>query len=119
MPSRKNAKPLGAETDFVPGDSYNLVMLGHPMLDSLLQMSIALGAELWTVVQRQRITETLLAKHGKVTPDMIEQYMPTEAELAQWGAERKAMVDRIYSVMAVVNTAANPAGSVHPNLGVR
>lgn len=119
MSSQNSAKPLGAEVDFVKGDSYNLVMLGHPAMDSMLQMIIALGAEVWTVVQRQKVVEALLAKHGTVTSDMVEQYMPSAEELGAWGAERKAMVDRVYSVMVAVNTDARPVGSLHPNLDAR
>ena len=43
---------------------------------------IALGAEIWSDRQRLRIVEKLMASKGKVTPEMVEQYMPTEEEKA-------------------------------------
>jgi hypothetical protein len=119
MATNATRQPLGAETDFIKGDSDNLVMLGHPMIDSMMQMIIALGAEVWSGQQRARITEKLLATHGKVTPEMIEQYVPTPEDLARWGAERKAMARRVYSVMARNDATAHPVDSPHPNLDRR
>ena len=114
MASQDN-KPLGAESDYIKGDSDNMVMLGHPMIDSLMKMVIALGAEMWSGQQRVKIIESLLATKGKVTPEMIEQYVPTEAEKARWAAERKAMVERVYSVMSQNTAAAAPFSSPHIN----
>lgn len=110
----KGNKPLGAESDFIKGDSDNMVMLGHPMIDSLMQMVIALGGEVWSGQQRVRIIEKLLATEGKVTSEMIEQYVPTEEEAAQWQADRKAMVDRVYSVMSRNTASAAPFTSPVP-----
>lgn len=107
---------LGAETDFIKHDSDNMVLLGHPHIDNLMHMVIALGAEMWTGQQRVKIMEKLLTEHGKVTTDMIEQYQPTKEEEEMWAAERKAMVDRVYSVMAKNTGAARPFGSPEPNI---
>ena len=83
--ANKTNQRLGAESDFIKGDFDNMVMLGHPMIDSLMQIVIALGAEVWSGQKRVKIIEQLLATKGKVTPEMIEQYVPSEAEEAQWG----------------------------------
>jgi hypothetical protein len=96
----KTNKPIGAESDYIKGDSDNMVMLGNPMIDSLMQIVIALGAEMWSGQKRVKIIERLLATEGKVTPEMIEQYVPSEAEEVEWAAERKAMVSRVYGVMS-------------------
>lgn len=114
-----NVGRLGAETDFVKHDSENMVLLGNAHIDNLMHMVVALGAEMWTGQQRVKIMETLLTKHGKVTTEMIEQYVPTEEEQAQWDAERKAMVDRVYSVMAKNTTDAMAFGSAEPNIDKR
>ena len=111
----KDNKPLGAETDFFKGDTDNMVMLGHPMIDSLMKIVIALGAEMWSGQQRVKIIESLMAKEGKVTAEMVEQYVPSEEEEARWAAERKAMVERVYSVMSRNTAAANPFASPHIN----
>jgi hypothetical protein len=109
-------KPLGAESDFIKGDFDNMVMLGHPMIDSLMQMVIALGAEVWSGQKRVKVIEQLLATEGKVTPDMIEKYVASEEEQVQWAAERKAMVDRVYRVMSHNTSAAAPFASEPPHL---
>ncbi len=114
-----NKTPLGAETDYVKGDFENMVMLGNPLLDSMLQMMIALGAEVWTGQQRLKIVERLLSTKGKVTTEMIEAYVPTPEEKAQWAAERKAMVDRVYSVLALNNKDARAFTSTHNNIDKR
>ncbi|MBM3514872.1 MAG: hypothetical protein FJX59_14345 [Alphaproteobacteria bacterium] len=111
-----DTKRLGAEADYIKHDADNMVLLGNPHIDNLLTMVIALGAEMWQGQQRMKIMEALLTKHGKVTTEMIEQYVPTEAEAAKWAAERKAMVDRIYSVMTRNTTAARTFGSIEPNI---
>jgi hypothetical protein len=108
-------KPLGAESDYIKGDSDNMVMLGNPMIDSLMAVVIALGAEMWSGQQRVRIIERLLTTEGKVTSEMIEQYVATEEEEAQWAAERKAMVERVYSVMSRNTATAAPFTSTPPH----
>ena len=115
MASNTN-KPLGAESDFIKGDWDNMVMLGHPMIDSLMQVVIALGAEIWSGQKRVKIIEQLLATEGKVTPEMIEQYLPSEDEETQWAAERKAMVERVYSVMSRNTSSAAPFTSPPPHV---
>jgi len=104
-------KPLGAETDYFKGDTDNMVLLGHPMLDALMKIVIALGAEMWAGQKRVKIIETLMASKGKVTPEMVETYVPTAEEEEQWAAERKAMVERVYSVMSQTTSAAAPFSS--------
>jgi hypothetical protein len=108
--------PLGAETDFIKGDFDNMVMLGQPMIDSLMQVVIALGAEIWSGQKRVKIIEQLLATEGKVTPEMIEQYVASEEESARWDAERKEMVARVYSVMSQTSATAASFGSPTPHV---
>ena len=114
--ANKANKPLGAESDFIKGDFDNMVMLGHPMIDSLMQVVIALGAEIWSGQKRVKIIEQLLATEGKVTPEMIEQYVASEEEEAQWAAEREEMVDRVYRVMSRNTSAAAPFASPPPHV---
>ena len=119
MATNTTGQPLGAETNFVKGDFDNMVMLGNPMIDSMLEMIIALGAEVWSGQQRVKIIEKLLTTKGKVTTQMIEQYTPTPEETAAWAAERKAMVDRVYSVMARNTKGAQSFSSTHVNIDRR
>ncbi len=114
-----NTGRLGAETDFIPHDADNMVLLGNAHIDNLMHMVVALGAEMWTGQQRVKIMETLLTKHGTVTTEMIETYEPTEEELETWATERRAMIDRVYSVMARNADDARAFGSTEPNLDKR
>lgn len=109
--------PLGAETDFIKHDADNMVLLGNAHIDNLLHIVVALGGEMWTGQQRVKVIETLLTKHGKVTTEMIEQYQPTDEEREAWTAERQAMIDRVYSVMARNTAGAQAFYSPEPNLG--
>ena len=114
-----NDTPLGAETDFIKGDHTNMVMLGNPLLDSMLEVVIALGAEVWTGQQRVKIIEKLLSTKGKVTTEMIENYVPTPEETATWAAERKMMVDRVYAALSQNTSAARAFDSTHNNIDRR
>ena len=114
-----NTGRLGAETDYIPHDAENMVLLGNAHIDNLMHMVVALGAEMWTGQQRVKIMETLLTKHGKVTTEMIETYEPTEEEIETWAVERRAMIDRVYSVMARNADDARAFGSTEPNIDKR
>lgn len=119
MATESDKPRLGAEADFIKHDADNMVLLGNPHIDNLLSMVIALGAEVWTGQQRTKIMEKLLSTKGKVTTEMIEQYVPTEEDKAQWAAERKAMVDRVFSVMTRNTNTARAFGSTEPNIDRR
>ena len=73
--------------------------LGNQHIDNLMVVAYALATELWAERQRNRVVEALLSKDIKVTPSAIEQYMPSEAETAQWRAEQDAMVKRVFGVL--------------------
>ena len=107
--------PLGTHSDYIKGDYDNMVMLGDPMIDSLMQVVFALGAEIWSGQKRVKIIEKLLATEGKVTPEMIEKYVASEEEEAQWAAERQAMVDRVYRVLSQNTNDGAAFGSPHVN----
>jgi hypothetical protein len=105
----KKDRPTYA-ADFIKGDTDSAVFLGNPHIDNLMTIVIALGSEIWADRQRVKIIEKLLATKGKVTPEMIEQYMPTEEEKAAWQAEREAMVKRVYAVLSRDTSKARPFG---------
>ena len=82
--------------DFVKADYDRAVFHGDPMIDSLFTALTALSANVWTVQRRLRIVEILLEKHGSVTRDMIEKYLPSKEEAAQLQADRDEFVAEIY-----------------------
>jgi len=97
-------------SDYIKSDTDSAVFLGNAHIDNLMTVVIALGTEIWTDRQRVRIIEKLLASNGKVTAQMIEKYMPTEEEKAEWQSEREAMVKRVYSVLGRDTSNPPPFG---------
>ncbi len=82
--------------DYVKADYDRAVFHNDPMIDSLFTALTALSANVWTVQRRVRIMEILLDKHGAVTRDMIEKYVPTKDEAARLKEERDEFVAEIY-----------------------
>ena len=86
--------------DAIPSGIDRSVFLGHPLLDDLVTITMALGAEVWANRRRTHVLEQLLQTHGAVTAEMIETYRPQEEQEAAWRAERDAFIDRIFGVLA-------------------
>jgi len=77
--------------DAIPSDVTNSIFLGNPILDNLVGCMVAMNGELWATKRRMKVLESLLAKKG-VTRDMIENYVPTPEELAEWEKDRDRFV---------------------------
>ena len=101
------AQPIKSDTDAA-------VFLGNPHVDNLMTVVIAIGAEIWSDRQRMRIIERLLETRGKVTRELIEQYVPSEVERKAWQDERDAMVKRVYDVLTRDTSGARPFGEERP-----
>ena len=110
MAETKKTERQTYASDFIKGDTDQAVFLGNPHIDNLMTVVIALGAEIWSDRQRLRIVEKLMAAKGKVTPEMVEQYVPSEEEKASWQNEREAMVKRVYAVLSRDTSGARPFG---------
>jgi hypothetical protein len=82
----------------------------NPAIDHLIAVTLELGAELWVQRERMRVIEKLLGEKGVVTAALIEQYRPSDEELAASRGERDAFVSRIYGAFARDTVAATPAG---------
>ena len=89
----------GYAAPYIKTDAMNASYLGNPHVDNLMIVAYALATELWAERQRNRVVESLLSKDIKVTASAIEQYMPSEAETAQWRAEQDAMVKRVFGIL--------------------
>ena len=83
---REAADESSAEPQFLP----------HPLLDRLLDITMALGAELWSERERRITLERLLEARGIVSAADIEQYQPTEDERATGRKARDEFVGRIF-----------------------
>ena len=83
-------------SDFIPSDVEQAVFLGNPILDNMMTSLIALGAEVWSNRRRMKVLEALLAEKG-VTNEMVEKYMPSAEEEAEWQKDRDRFIDLTYS----------------------
>jgi len=79
-----------------PSDIDRAVFLGNAATDNMFTAVMAMAAELWAVRRRQKIVEAVLEKRGLATRDLIEKYIPTADEAAQWQSERDTFVKMIY-----------------------
>lgn len=73
--------------------------LPHPVMDQLVDVVLALGAELWVERDRRRIAEKLLAEKGLLNPADIEAYRPSPEENAERSKDRDAFVRRLYGAL--------------------
>ena len=78
--------------DAIPSDITSSVFLGNPALDNVVACLIAMNAEMWATKRRMKMLEALLVKKG-VTAAMIESYVPSPAEAAEWEKERDRFID--------------------------
>ncbi len=101
-------------TAAIKADTDTAVFLGNPHIDNLMTIVIALGAEIWESKQRMLIIERLLETHGRVTEEMIEQYVASDTEVDLWEAKKAAMMQRVYSVLARDTSSAQPFNSPFP-----
>jgi hypothetical protein len=83
-------------SDFIESDVERAVFLGNPVLDNMMSSLVALGAEVWSDRRRIKVLESVLAEKG-VTTEMIESYMPTVEQEAEWQKDRDRFIDLTYS----------------------
>ena len=81
-----------------------------PVIDHLIEVVLMLGGELWVNRDRQMIMEELLATEGKVTPDMIESFKPSEAFAEQQQRARRAFTERVYGCLQYEGLEAPETG---------
>lgn len=86
--------------DFIKSDTEQAVFLGHPLMDDMMTSLIAMGAEVWANRRRTHIIELLMEKEGAVTREMVENYVPTAEEEAQFKKERDAFIKITYGHIA-------------------
>lgn len=94
--------------DGAPAPAPEPAFFDNPAIDNLIAVTLELGAELWVQRERLRIVEKLLAEKGVVTAELIEQYQPSDAELARAREERDAFVNRVYGAFARQTVKATP-----------
>lgn len=83
-------------SDFVKSDVEQAVFLGNPILDNMMSTILALSTETWANRRRTKVLEALLADKG-ITREMIEGYIPTGEDEAEWQADRDRFIDMTLS----------------------
>ncbi len=91
MPSTDSKRPTYT-VPAIAADMRQASFLGNPALDNVVSCIIAMGAEMWSTRRRMKVLEALLAQKG-VSADMIERYVPSEAEKATWEQDRQRFID--------------------------
>jgi len=78
-------------SDYLKSDSEEVVFLGNPTLDNMMTTLVALCSEIWADRRRGRVVEKLLAEKG-ISQEMIEGYLPTGDDEAEWKEERDRFI---------------------------
>lgn len=78
--------------DAVPSDIREGQFLGNPVLDNLVSVVIAMSTEVWSLRRRMKVFEAVMAQKG-VTSDMLEKYVPTPEQEADWTKDRDRFID--------------------------
>ena len=81
-----------------------------PVIDHLVEVVLLLGGELWVNRDRQMIMEELLAKEGKVTPEMIEAFKPDADFKARQATARRLFTERVYGCLQYEGLEAPETG---------
>ena len=74
----------------------NPIYFENEVIDHLLGIVLELGAEIWTLRDRQAFTEELLREKGIDRTERLQAGRPSDALQAQLKAEREAMIKRLY-----------------------
>ena len=80
--------------DFFASDADKVRFYDDPMTDNLVTAFVALGMETWSIRRRTLVLERLLEEKG-VSRDMIEGYVPSDADVAEWESERDRFIGQI------------------------
>ena len=100
--------------DYTKSDTDRAVFFGNPVLDNLFTAVTVLGAEVWALRRRAKITEKLLEQHqGAISVAMIQKYVPTPEEENAWAKERNELVGTLLA--SFTREADVPYGAtIHP-----
>lgn len=92
--TKTEAKPAPRQTyavEAIPSDVKTGMFLGNPALDNVVSCVIAMNAEMWAMRRRMKVMESVMAQKG-VTTELIEKYVPTEAEKVAWEQDRDRFI---------------------------
>ena len=88
-----------ASDGFIDADSDNISLFPEQVVDNMMHVLIAMGAELWTVRRRMMTLEKVLETTGISAAD-IERYMPSKEDEAAWADERTRYIKRTFGALS-------------------
>ncbi len=92
--------PSKEKTDAVRGGSAaSPTYFENKIIDSLMTITLELGSALWVTKDRLRVMEALLAEHGVVTAEKIDNYQSPPEAAAEALAERNLFIERLYGTL--------------------
>jgi hypothetical protein len=94
---------MSQSEDHAAGSAQEPAFLPHPLLDRLLDVTVALAAELYAERDRRETLERVLAARGLLDADAIETYLPDEAERETRKQQRDAFVRRIFESLKTLD----------------
>ena len=97
-PAIKADRPTHA-VDFFKSDVDRVRFYDDPMTDNIVTAILTLSAETWSNRRRTLVLERLLEEKG-VTREMIESYMPTDEDVAEWQVERDRFVNAVMGALS-------------------
>ena len=93
-------------------DEPELQLFEHPSTDRLAQMLMVMASELHVLRDRVKCMEFVLAEHGIVGADQLDQFTPTTDQAKVLQQERDAFVAHLFEVMD--GRAKSTSGRGHP-----
>ena len=89
MATREYKQPTYA-APFVKAKTNRVTYFGNPMIDNMMTALVAVTAEVWSTRRRMKVLESLLEAKG-VTSEMVEAFLPSEKQTAEWAADRMTL----------------------------
>lgn len=83
---------------FIDADSGNISLFPEQVVDNMMHVLVAIGAELWTTRRRMLTLEKVLEKVGVSTED-VEKYLPDDDTQAGWAEERNIFIKRTFGAL--------------------
>ncbi len=74
-----------------------------PAVDQLMAIAAALAAELSVAFERIHTLERVLAKHGTLDRQWLEDYEPDDAEASERATAREGLIERVFQVLEVTD----------------
>ncbi|MBM3512944.1 MAG: hypothetical protein FJX59_04425 [Alphaproteobacteria bacterium] len=97
---KSNAQSGTWTVDYFKSDTDKGVLLKDMMTDNIVTALINMGAEMWAYRRRMLVMEALMTEKGGVTTEMIEKYVPSDAQNKTWESERDRFIGNIYDALA-------------------